>query len=357
LFPSVKQDILKIFGRDILSKKSGKIDSGLWAGIVIIAAVAAGFCAVIFFDTTGQKGSGLPKDYVYDISQYAKIDPALILYRQVGETIATGLKSTKAVAVRGDIYVAGDKAIVVLDKTGKVKEKIALDSEPTCLAVDDKGLIAGLGKTIVVLDSQGKEQLRWAVPAANAILTSLAFNEDMVFAADAVNGRIYGYDRAGKLVGAFGQKGGSEDKNGFVIPSPYFDMAMASDGLLRVVDPGRHLIIAFTVKGEREWSWGKATAAIEGFCGCCNPVNFAIMPDGSFITVEKGLMRVKIYDAEGKFVGVVAGPQELDWQGPLQICLRPEQCQTKGFDVAVDQDGKIYILDTVKNVVRIFEKK
>ena len=335
------------------------MDSGLWAGIVIVAAIAAGFCAVMFFDTTGQKGSGLPADYVYDISQYTKIDPALILYRQAGAAIPTGLKTTKAIAVQKEIYVAGDKDIVIFDKTGTLQNKIAPDKEPTCLAVNDEGVIvAGLGSTIVMMNLQGKEQSRWAVPATDAILTSIALNNETIFAADAVNGRIYEYDWKGNLVRTVGQKtAGRQEQSGFVIPSPYFDIAMASDGLLRVVDPGRHLIVAFTVAGDREWAWGKATPAIEGFSGCCNPVNFAILPDGSFVTVEKGLVRVKIYNAEGKFIGVVAGPEQLEWTQQQQVCNTPQECQSKGFDVAVGKDGEIYVLDTVKNVVRVFEKK
>jgi hypothetical protein len=336
-----------------LDYRQGKIDSGLWAGIVIAAAIAAGFCAVIFFDGTGQKGSGLPEEYVYDISKYTQIDPALILYQQVGQAIATGLKSAKAIAVQDKIYIAGDDQIAIFDKTGMVKEKIMLDVGPTCIAVDQKELIAGLGKTIVVLDLQSTEKSRWDVPAADAILTSITSNEEMIFAADAVGGRIYVYDRTGKAIRTIGGEG----ENKFVIPSPYFDVAMASDGLLRVVDPGRHLIIAYTVDGHKEWSWGKATPAIEGFCGCCNPVNFAILPDGAFVTVEKGLVRVKIYDSDGKFIGVMAGPEQLEWTEKQQVCNTPEECQSRGFDVAVDSDGKVYVLDTVKNVIRVFEKK
>lgn len=346
------------FGRRILFNKSGKIDSGVWAGVVITVAIAAGFCAVLFFDTTGRKGSGLSEEYVYDISQYTKIDPAMILYRQSGPTIAAGLKSTKAIAVRGDIYIAGDKEIVVVDGAGKAKRKITLDTEPTCITVKEDGtIVVGMGDALVVINPEGQERTRWAVEGANARLTSVALSPEIIFAADAVNGLIYEYDWTGKLIRSIGQKSDGGGKNGFVIPSPYFDIAMAPDGLLRVVDPGRHLIVAYTVNGDKEWSWGMASPAIEGFSGCCNPVNFAMLPSGSFVTVEKGLVRVKIYDVEGKFVGVVAGPEQLEWTDRQQVCNTPEQCQSKGFDVAVDNDGKIYVLDTVKNVVRIFEKK
>lgn len=341
-----------------MSNKKGKIDSSIWAGIVIAAAIAAGFFAVIFFDSTGQKGSGLPNDYIYDISQYTKIDPDLILYRPI-DLIPTRLKSARAIDVQDDIYIAGDKTIAIFDKMGKSKKQIALNAEPTSLGVEDNGtIVVGLGNSVLILDSNGVEKAQWTVPKTNAVLTSIAMNADMIFAADAVNGHIYEYDWQGKLLRTIGQKGSdSETQRGFVIPSPYFDVAMAPDGLLRVVDPGRHLIVAFTVYGDREWSWGKATPTVEGFSGCCNPVNFAVLSEGLFVTAEKGLVRVKIYDPEGQFLGVVAGPEQLDWTQQQEVCNTPEQCQTKGFDVAVDNDGKIYILDTVKNVVRVFEKK
>jgi len=101
---------------------------------------------------------------------------------------------------------------------------------------------------------------------------------------------------------------------------------------------------------------------VKGFSGCCNPVNFAILQGpssvgtgDSFVTCEKSLTRVKIYDAEGSFIGVVAGPEQLTG-GAWHICNIPAKCQKGGFDVAVDTAGRILVLDTIKNVVRIFSK-
>jgi hypothetical protein len=53
-------------------------------------------------------------------------------------------------------------------------------------------------------------------------------------------------------------------------------------------------------------------------------------------------------------VGVVAGPEQLIEGGQVEICETPADCQMGGFDVAVDSAGRVFVLDTIKNIVRIF---
>jgi hypothetical protein len=158
------------------------------------------------------------------------------------------------------------------------------------------------------------------------------------------------------MIRRIGDKNEARNISGFVIPSPYFEVAVAADGLLRVNNPGTHRIEAFTAKGDLEFGWGQFGNEIDGFTGCCNPISFAIMPDGRFVTCEKGLVRVKVYDADGTFSSVVAGPQQLA-DGACLICESPDQCQDGGFDVAVDKDNRVYVLDTVKNEIRVFVEK
>lgn len=339
--------------------RTGKMDAGLLAGVIVGIAVLAGAVSVLCFDFAGKNGSGLSPEYTYDIAEYTKIAPELVLYKQFGQAIPTGLKNAHSIAVQNGIYVAGDTAIVKIASGGTIEKQFDLNAAPTCLALDaNDAVFAGMQNTVVVLNPDGTKRTHFSVPNPNAIVTSIALDNGRIYIADAVNGLIYCYDKNNELINTIGRKDPNKEGHpGFVIPSPYFDIAMASDGLLRVVDPGRHLIIAFTVDGHREWAWGLASPQVEGFSGCCNPVNFAILPDGNFVTVEKGLVRVKIYDSEGKFIGVVAGPEQLELHDPQRACMTPDQCQSRGFDVAVDQEGKIYILDTVSNVIRIFEKK
>ena len=69
-----------------------------------------------------------------------------------------------------------------------------------------------------------------------------------------------------------------------------------------------------------------------------------MLSDGSFVSSEKGLERIKIHTPSGDFKTVVAGPDSFI-EG------------TTGLDLAVDSKDKIYVLDPVKEIVRVFEKK
>ena len=208
-----------------------------------------------------------------------------------------------------------------------------------------------------IFNLSGQLLSTWNSLGDEAVLTCIDVYKDNVFIADAGNRIVIRYDKQGSIKNYIGKKDPERNIPGFVVPSHNFDLAVADDGLLRVVNPGRHRIEAYTFDGDLEFFWGKASMAIEGFCGCCNPANFAIDRDGNFITSEKGLVRVKMYNSDGEFVGVVASPEQLFRGGAKYAGQVVTESQAPGFDVAVDEAGKIYILDTIKNIVRIFEKK
>jgi len=332
-----------------------------WAvAVLVVAAIVIAVIAVVRFDATGEKGSGLSSEYAYDLSELAKVDPNLILYTQSGPAANTGFRQSLAIALDagGRIYVAGDKAIRIFSSTGVFDRTFELSGEPRCLATaTDGGLYVGLADHVEVLNADGKSVASWDSLGEEAVLTSIARHNDSVFVADAGHRVVLHYDTAGALVGHIGEKNPDKDIPGFVIPSPHFDLAVSRDGLLRVANPGRNRIEAYTPDGNLEFWWGQRSVKIEGFCGCCNPVNFAILPYGGFVTSEKGLVRVKVYNSDGGFVGVVAGPAQLTDGSLMKICETPEECQGPGFDVAAGADGRVYVLDTTKNEIKIFSRK
>ncbi len=332
----------------------------LLVGLLIVLAMVVAVVALLRADFTGQEGSGLSSEFTYSLAQMGKIDPKLILYQESAEPIPTGFETARALALGPEdkLYVAGDKAIHIFDQTRTLLRKIDLDAQPTCLTVAPDGTIyVGLKDHLELYDSAGKKLAGWAGLGQNAVLTSIAVLPPDVYVADAGNRVVIRYDTSGQLLNRIGKKDTQRGIGGFVIPSPNFDLAMADDGLLRVVNPGKHRIEAYTPDGDLEFYWGDYSMRIQGFSGCCNPMNFTLLTDGSFVTSEKGLTRVKIYDRDGKFVGVVAGPEQLVGRGNSAVCSNVAECQEGSFDVAVDSAGRILVLDTHRNDVRIFVKK
>jgi len=343
----------------VMKKRQTFTNSSLLITAVIIIAIIVAITAVINLDATGKKGNRLSEEFNYNIEDLGKIDPALILYSEILPPIDTGLNETSAIAVddTGNIYIAGDNSISVFDQNKNLIKNINLTQKPNCLTVSSNRIYVGVIDHIDIYSTEGENIETWERLGESAVLTSIAVDKNNIFVADAGNRLVVRYDKNGNIINRIGKKDPDRNIPGFVIPSPYFDIAVTKDGLLRVVNPGKHRIEAYTPDGDLEFSWGFPSSKIEGFCGCCNPINFTLLPDDSFVTCEKGLTRVKVYDSEGAFTGVVAGPQQLAKGRSVSLCYTPSQCRSDGFDVAVDNKGRVYVLDTVKNIVRIFAKK
>jgi len=281
------------------------------------------------------------------------------MYEEAKHGIKLDIQEPVGIAVdRNDrIYIAGDEAIVVFDDKGRRQLQLSLAASPRSLAVAEDGTIyVAMNDHVEVYSPQGKRLADWSSPGDKTTLTSIAICKTDVFVADAGNRVVLHYDRTGKLIGRIGKRDLDRNVPGFVVPSPYFDLAVAADGLLRVVNPGRHRIEAYTFGGDLEFFWGKFGTAIEGFSGCCNPVNFALLPDGGFVTCEKGLTRVKVYDVDGNFVGVVAGPEMFDKHDTICAKGDASSCNKGGLDVAVDSQARVLVMDPLTAEVRIFTR-
>ncbi len=320
------------------------------------ATVGAALVVVAFLSL---KKIAIVKRPSSNFDRLSEIEPGLIQYEQCAKPIATGLSESRAIAVdsAGLIHVAGDKTVRLFNQSGNLLKENRLSGMPRALFPTDQGLVyIAMTDHIEVFNKEYEQIANWKSFGPRSRLTSIAVAKDHVFVADAGNRIVVHCDLKGKILNYIGKKDKARNIPGFVVPSPYFDLAVGPDGLLRVANPGRHRIEAYTFDGDFEFAWGKATFRIEGFCGCCNPVSFAILPNESFVTCEKGLLRVKIYEPNGTFKAVVAGPEQLAEGRICQVCTSPAKCGTGGFGVSTDEKGRVFVLDTVKNLVRIFSK-
>jgi hypothetical protein len=306
---------------------------------VALVGIAIGTVLVSHWPATGANDGEVLAE---ELAPFRDTDPALLKYRELAP-IALPLPEPRAIAAGAGprVWAAGGTTLVALDE-GREARRLELDHAVTSVAVDHEGTLwVGATDHVERYDRDAGRIAAWP-PIEGALLTSIAVDEDRVAVADAGNKIVSLFDRAGKLLARIGDADEEQGIPGFLIPSPYFDLAIDRTGQLWVVNPGRYELEAYTDRGDLRSSWGSASAAIEGFCGCCNPIHIATLANGSFVTAEKGIPRVKVYDPTGTLTAVVAGPEVFG------------EAST-GFDLAVDDAGRVLVLDPARRQVRIFE--
>ena len=247
--------------------------------------------------------------------------------------------------------------LLMAGASGKETGRFSLEGSVYSVAVRPSGeILAGRDGGILILDASGAEKAHWDAIPDGLLPTAITLSGDTAFVADAENRVVLKLDGTGKTLGVIGKRDPEKGERGFVVPSPYFCTRMAPDGLLRVANPGAHRIEAYTEDGAFEIAWGKASFAPDGFCGCCNPVSFDVFPDGSFVTCEKGLPRVKLYDSQGEFNGLVAGPDAFPEYLDSANAGSPDSLGS-GLYAAIDPQGRILVLDPIGKNVRVYKMK
>jgi len=307
--------------------------------IAILGGVYFGYQAVF---NAGNRAQQNP--FEYNIEHFKKSDSALHHYTETAQIV---LPQNRWWGIALDaldrIYISGaGKMLKYTDHSNP--EEYLIGGNGLCLAVNSSGdAYIGMGDHIAVYDNSGHLQSRINLNAGSSLTTSITLSEKYIYVADAGEHIVRQLDRMGNLVQYIGEKDTTRDIPGFVIPSPYFDVAIDPDKYLWVVNPGRHSLENYTLDGGLRSSWGYYSMELDGFCGCCNPTHIAILPDGSFITSEKGIARIKVYNRIGQLVSVVASAAQFD-EG------------TEGLDIAIDAKQQIYILDPKRLQIRIFTK-
>ncbi len=312
----------------------------LAGAVALLLAVVAFMAWDIFF----ARPDPAENPYAYELHKFRQGDTALLLYAEA-RSFDPGFSPVNAICCTGDgsIIVAGAKKVAIFDSAGRATGGFPVSGTATAMFVTSAGRIwLGMEDHVEIFDMKGNRLQAWDKPADNAVITSLAAGESDTWIADAANRVVYRCDTSGEIIRKLGEKDPARGIPGLVVPSPYFDLGIFQGGELWVVNPGRHKFERYGTDGELLESWGLSSMTMEGFCGCCNPSNFAFLSDGSFVTSEKGIERVKIYWPDGTFRGVVALPSSFT-EG------------TRGLDLAVDPNDRILLLDPARNLVRIFE--
>ena len=343
-------DMTPLPQKAIAPPMSGAKKLGVGLALVLLPAGAA-VTAWILQQGEGRRNADLEKSFNYDIDVKAMrtVDPALVKYKEVGK-IETGMDSPRSIAVGADgqIIVAGDRLVRVLQSDGRVSNSFAISGEATAVDASHNGTIYIAMKDRVARFAAGSSSAgatEWATLEKGSHVTSIAVAKDVVYMADAGRraGRVLKFDLSGKFLGEIAAKDDAKGIPGILTPSPHMDLAITADGNVWVANPGHHQLELYSPDGTLQGSWGKAGTTIDTFLGCCNPSDFALLSDGRIVTAEKGIARVKIYQPDGHFQSVVATPEQFGGN-------------RAGLDLATDARGRVLLLEPGTRGIRVFAR-
>jgi len=276
-------------------------------------------------------------------------------------SLESGMNQIRGIAVdpEGHLHTAGENGIRVLSAGGTLVRQFQTPGTPLGVDFDDEGFSFVVLRTKVLkYDPEGRLVAEWGERGKESgqfrYLTSIAVSGGFTYVADAGNRRVHRFAVDGDFV---------HDISGFHIPSAYFDCDVDGEGNLSVAHTSEHRVERYNRSGDLIGAWGEYGSAPEKFCGCCNPTNLAVFPDGRTATTEKGIPRLKVYDREGKLLAHLPGEALGVPENHLYLARLSEKgdgslpCHDgwPGMPVAVDPKGQVVVSIPNTGRVRFYE--
>lgn len=281
---------------------------------------------------------------------------------------------------KGIVYVAdtGNNRIVKMDAKGKVlatftgpKEKPL--NKPSGIYVDDEEnmFIADTGNSrITCLSSNGEYKKQYVKPNSTLLGSNFTFDPSKIFVNSTgylfvlksssflsmdeqnnfrgfIGAKEVGFDFRRMLIRIFASKD-QKDRTVKKNPDAYSNFVIAEDGMIygTVGNAASGQIRKLNSVGKNTYPnifYGEKSIDKNKNQVAPNFVDIAVDKDGIISVLEKNLGKIYQYDQEGNLLAVFGGLG--DYKGTFQI----------PSSLAVDKDGKIYVIDSKANTLQIFE--
>ena len=256
------------------------------------------------------------------------------------------------------LAVLGNGNLLACDYAGEVIKVISPDDRlvgtwkltfrPTVVVVSGNSIYVGGEDALAKLDQNGREVKRALIGE-----TGLPTGHTAGLAVD-------GEDLYASYARIAGSSGGAivRTNKDFADPKTIvtglrgccgnMDIA-ARDGVVWAAENAGHRVRGFDRDGKETATWGKSDRVnVEGFGGCCNPMNLFFGSDGTLYTGESEPQRIKKYDTTGKYLGLVG------YVGLGEVLH--ERCTTSRLAVSAD-GSKVYVADEVNSFIHVLERK
>jgi len=168
-------------------------------------------------------------------------------------------------------------------------------------------------------------------------------SEGNVYVVDSQNHRVQKFDSEGEFITEWGSSGEAEGQ--FSEP---WGIAVDGDDNVYVADTWNHRLQKFTADGEFVTYWGvfqdTGGELLEPQGMFYGPRDIAIDDEGNLYVTDTGNKRVQKFDSEGNPLGQWggAGPAPGQFVEPVGI--------------AIDQEGRIYVADTWNQRIQVFDE-
>lgn len=259
---------------------------------------------------------------------------------RLARTIAAGFRgSLRGIAIdpRDCLYAAGDAEIRVFERGALLRRWPTAGPAHTAAIAADGRVFAGESRQIQIFSPSGRLLDTWRDEARLGRVSAIGFANGDVLAGDSHGRAIRRFDAGGRFVNDIGL---DNRTRGFVVPNGVVDFDVDARGVVHAANPGKHRVERYTPDGRLLGHVGRFGMDPAGFAGCCNPTNVTVRA-GRIFTTEKGGPRVKVHDASGALLAIIA-------TGALHpLC--------KNMDVAVDSAGAVHVVDTVRLAILVFE--
>lgn len=320
---------------------------GKYIGAFLVVLVLV-IVAMIVFDNKEDRADTstylTANPFEKDIEAYQNVEDSIITHVEKKQ-IPLKVTTPKAIGYKdGRIYLLADDFLQIIRTDGKELRKMKVEATSKSFTILENNQVLLACTDHLVLLSEALTELKRSKPTLESNYSGVATNGSKVFVSDAGKKQVLVFDMELNQSKSFHGESGVSDQHGFIIPSAHFDLGVNEDMELWVVNPGMHALQNYSDEGKLRGSWNNSSFDIDGFSGCCNPFHIAFQKDGSFVTSEKGLVRIKVYEPYGMLRSVVAAPSSFT-NG------------TKAPDIALDENGAVLALDFDRKMIRIFEPK
>ena len=238
---------------------------------------------------------------------------------------------------------------------------IALDSVQN-LYVTDEWL-----NRISIFDKDGEFLHKWGVPGSgdgqlNKPAGIELDNEDNLYVVDSANNRVQKFTKDGKYLAKWGEAGSGEGQ--FNLP---WGVTIDEKGDVYVADWRNDRVQKFTADGRFLAEFGSLGNLVGQFN---HPTDVAVDKDGDIYVADWGNDRVQVLTPDGRHITTFTGDAGLSkWaqeklnanpdmvkQRAMMRDLEPERRLWRPKAVAVDDQGRIVIVDSNRDRLQVYQK-